>query len=125
MLSLILNPQTGTVSIKHVYGYEEIAHSIDADFFDVVRFRFTDDVTNVYYDFYVDDIGYFKEKLSPSVVPTNYPVLVGTVLIGKSDQGGNEADLSDIDVLKIIRHIVWHRTQEDRAGFAFIKGVSR
>lgn len=127
MLALVIKPYNAEVIIKEVEGWEEIVKSIECDFFDVVRMWFTDDKERIPYDIYVDDIGYFKENTCVSVVPANYPPLVGTVLIGRTDREGNEMSLTVDDIAKILRHINYYPGCKESAGvrYCYLGGVIR
>lgn len=125
MVSLIINPETG-VTIKDVNGWEEIVKCINADFFDVTRLYFEDDNERRVFDFYVDDIGYFK-NLTPSVQSTNYPVLVGTVLIGKTDSMGEDLSLTPFDISLITKHIYYYTPdpEDETKHFYVLRGTAR
>jgi hypothetical protein len=127
MLALIIKPYNAEVIIKQVEGWEEIVKSINCDFFDVVRMWFKDDKDRVPYDIYVDDIGYFKETTCVSVLSENYPPIVGTILIGRSDKEGNEMSLTVEDIAKILRHVNYYSGSKDSAGirYCYLGGVIR
>ena len=124
MVALIINPETG-VTIKDVNGWEEITKSINADLFDVARLYFEDDNNRQVFDFYVDDIGYFKE-LYPSIKSSNYPVIVGTVLIGKSDNMGKDLSLTPDDISLICKHLYYYTPdpEDETKHFYVLRGTA-
>lgn len=125
MVSLIINPETGVI-VKDVNGWEDIVRCINAEFFDVARLYFEDDLNRMVFDFYVDDIGYFKD-LQPCVVSSNYPPLVGTVLIAKSDSNGNELSLTPEDFSLITKHIYYYTPdpEDETKHFYVLRGTAR
>ena len=125
MVSLIINPETG-VTIKDVNGWAEIVKTINADFFDVAMLYFEDDLDRMVFDFYVDDLGYFKD-LYPCVVSSNYPQLVGTVLIAKSDSNGEELSLTPEDLSLITKHIYTYTPdpEDETKHFYVLRGTAR
>lgn len=125
MVALAINPETGVV-VKDVNECEDIVRCINADFFDVVQLYFEDDKNRMRFDFYVDDIGYFKD-LQVCVVSSNYPPLVGTVLIAKSDAMGKELSLTPDDLAQIIRHIQYYTPdpKDETKHFYILRGTAR
>lgn len=125
MVALIINPETG-VTIKDVNGWEDIVKSINADFFDVARLYFEEDSKRIVFDFYVDDIGYFKD-LHPCVISSNYPALIGTVLIAKSDASGEELSLTPEDLSLITRHLYYYTPdhEDETKHFYVLRGTAR
>lgn len=103
MVSVIVNPLDG-INVKSVVEWENIIKEIGCDFFDVVSLYFYDDPEKTQYDFYVDDLGYYK-NYEPSVLSGNYPALVGTCVIKKHDDTGEDVSLEMDDVIKIVSHL--------------------
>ena len=126
MLRIIFNPTEGMIVKNMPDSWEAIPQEIGCDFFDVVSFYFDDDKEGTIYDFYIDDIGNYK-NLVTSVIPTDYPALVGTVVIGKSNSEGEDLNLTFSDMAKIFNHMqAYNPDKEDETKiFFFIKGVSR
>lgn len=125
MVALIINPETGVV-VKDVNEWEDIVRCISADFFDVVQLYFEDDKHRMRFDFYVDDIGYFKD-LQVCVVSSNYPPLVGTVLIAKTDEAGNELSLTPSDISLITKHLYYYTPdpEDETKHFYVLRGTAR
>lgn len=125
MLSVIINPVQG-ITVKSVSEWENIIKEIRCDFFDVVSLYFKDDPEQVQYDFYVDDLGYYK-NYEPSVLSENYPGLVGTTVIKRHDETGEDVSLEMEDVIKIVSHIyVYNPDPEDLTKIYFVlRGTKR
>ena len=125
MVALAINPVTGVI-VKDVNGWEDIIRCINAEFFDVVQLYFEDDKHRMRFDFYADDIGYFKD-LQVCVVSSNYPPLVGTVLIAKSDEAGEELSLTPDDLALINRHIQYYTPdpEDETKHFYVLRGTAR
>lgn len=125
MLSLIINPVKG-ISVKTVSEWENIINEIKCDFFDVVSMYFYDDPNHVQYDFYVDDLGYYK-NYEPVALSGNYPALVGTTVIKRHDEHGEDVSLDEKDIIKIVSHIyVYNPDPEDLTKFYFcLRGTMR
>ena len=125
MLSLIISPTEG-VTVKSVSEWENIIKEIRCDFFDVVSLYFEDDPEQVQYDFYVDDLGYYK-NYEPVVLSDNYPGLVGTTVIKRHDETGDDVSLEMEDIVKIVSHIfVYNPDPEDLTNYYFcLRGTKR
>lgn len=79
-------------------------------FYELINCRCIDIVSrkigHKYFDVICDDEGALKENVIISAVDTQFrPMLVGNLIITKSDEEGNLIDLSDEDIKQILRHI--------------------
>lgn len=62
-------------------------------------------IGNKYFDIICDDEGLFKGYAITSAVDTEFrQMLVGNLIVSRSDDEGNLIDLSDEDIKQILRH---------------------
>lgn len=123
MVSIIVDPEKG-IGITDLEGYEQINKAINATGFDVVRMFFPEDKDRVLYDVYVDEIGLYKD-LTVSIIPVNYPAIVGPVVFSRSNAAGESVSLTAEDCIKIFTHIqYYHPDKEDHTKvFCIMTGV--
>lgn len=80
---------------KDLKGYYKL---LDCDTIDITRRK----IGGKYYDIICDDEGLFKETVMVSAVDgNNEAMLVGKLLICNHDEKGNEASLTQDDILNI------------------------
>ena len=74
---------------------------IDCDIIDIVSLKIGDE----YYDFIVDDEGFFKKDYFYSVFINKQPALVGKFIITKSNKIGETISLTEEDIENIYKNI--------------------
>ena len=68
---------------------------------DIVRRK----IGHKYFDVICDDEGLFKDEPIVSAVDTQFrQMLVGNLIVSKSDDKGNQIDLSEEEIKQILRH---------------------
>ena len=78
-------------------------------FYELIKCRYIDivhrKIGHKYFDVICDDEGALKEDAITSAVDTQFrQMLVGNLIVSKSDDEGNLIDLSDEDIKQILRH---------------------
>lgn len=68
-----------------------------------------------YFDVICDDEGLFKDDPIVSAIDTNFHhMLVGNLIVSKSDGEGNLIELSDEDIKQILRHTKTYFTLDNK-----------
>jgi hypothetical protein len=121
MKSLLIDVERCEINEVDITNYKDFYTLINCTCFDVAHRQIGHEKS--YYDIFVDDMGLLKNRPIISAVDGNCDMmLVGNLVITKTDAEGEQMDLSDNDI-QYIRHHIMLGISEDSNGCPVVHPV--
>ena len=121
MKSLLVDISRCEVAEVDITNYKDFYVLINCSCFDVARRQIGNEKR--YYDIFVDDMGMLRGERIVSAVDNNCEVmLVGNLVITKTDEEGEQIDLSNDDI-EYLKHYILLGISEDSNGYPHVHPV--